>query len=84
MKNINTKLYLSLVIDVFSKEIFAYSVSKNPTLDLALSSLDKAIRNIPKLNYRTTVHSSQGGTISVDFGWKHLKIFTFLKHIKER
>ncbi|WP_412521677.1 DDE-type integrase/transposase/recombinase [Staphylococcus simulans] len=57
MKNTDTKLYLSPVLDVFSKEIIAYSISKNPTLDLAISSLDKAIRSILKLNYRTTVHS---------------------------
>lgn len=58
--NTNTKLYLSPVLDVFSKEIIAYSISKNPTLDLAMSSLDEAILNIPQLNYRTTVHSDQG------------------------
>ncbi|WP_412179166.1 DDE-type integrase/transposase/recombinase [Staphylococcus chromogenes] len=56
----NTKHYLSPILDVFLKEIIAYFISNNPTLGLVLSSLDKAIRNIPKLNYRTTVHSDQG------------------------
>ena len=60
IKNTNTKLYLSPVLDVFSKEIIAYSISRHPNLECALSSLNQAIKNIPELNYRTTVHSDQG------------------------
>lgn len=60
IKNTDIKLYLSPVLDVFTKEIIAYSISRKPNLELAMFSLDEAIANIPKLNYRTTVHSDQG------------------------
>ncbi|WP_232781536.1 DDE-type integrase/transposase/recombinase, partial [Macrococcoides caseolyticum] len=55
-----TKLYLSTIFDVCSKEIISYSISKRPTLEFVMESLLKAINVIPDLPYRTTIHSDQG------------------------
>lgn len=60
INNSNDKLYLSPILDVFSKEIISYSINRNPNLELALSSLESSINSIPSLNYRTTIHSDQG------------------------
>ncbi|WP_232618447.1 IS3 family transposase [Macrococcoides caseolyticum] len=55
-----TKLYLSTIFDVCSKEIISYSISKRPTLEFVTELLLKAINVIPDLPYRTTIHSDQG------------------------
>lgn len=54
------KLYLSPVLDLFSREIISFSISRSPNMEFVLESLDKALDTIPKLAYRTTVHSDQG------------------------
>ena len=60
--NINNgnRLYLSTIFDVCTKEIISYSISKRPTLEFVMESLSKAIKVIPNLPYRTTIHSDQG------------------------
>lgn len=44
----------------FQKKLLLILLVKIQLMGLALSPLDKTIRNISKLNYRTTVHSDQG------------------------
>ncbi|MEX5942311.1 IS3 family transposase [Mammaliicoccus sciuri] len=55
------KLYLSPIMDLYNGEIISYGISRRPTLDLVLQSLDKAIAIIKhEAPYRTTIHSDQG------------------------
>jgi transposase InsO family protein len=55
------KLYFSPVMDLSNGEIISYSVSKRPTLEFVLSSLDNVLPLIKKnATYRTTLHSDQG------------------------
>lgn len=58
--NGRTKLYMSTVMDVCTKEIISYSISESPDMNFVLESLDKTIDAIPELPYRTTIHSDQG------------------------
>ena len=55
------KLYLSPLMDLYNGEIIGFSMSKSPTLDFALASLDQALAVIQaRAAYRTTIHSDQG------------------------
>lgn len=53
------KIYLSPVIDLFDRSIVAYSHGLSPTLELANSSLRKAIATL-RPGQRPLVHSDQG------------------------
>jgi putative transposase len=55
------KLYLSPIMDLYNGEIIGFSMSKRPTLDFVMASLEQAIPIIKAhANYRTTIHSDQG------------------------
>ncbi|WP_239454517.1 IS3 family transposase [Mammaliicoccus sciuri] len=55
------KLYLSPIMDLYNGEIISYGISRRPTLDLVLQTLDKAVTIIKhEAPYRTTIHSDQG------------------------
>lgn len=53
------KLYLSPVMDLFDRQIIAYSIGTSPNLQLANSSLRKAISTLDRAQ-RPLVHSDQG------------------------
>ncbi|SEN93501.1 Transposase InsO and inactivated derivatives [Paenisporosarcina quisquiliarum] len=55
------KLYLSPIMDLYNGEIIGFSMSKRPTLDFVIGSLEQALPIIKEhANYRTTIHSDQG------------------------
>ena len=55
------KLYLSPILDLYNGEIISYSISKRPTLDLVMNSLNKALEIVKHQGtFRTTIHSDQG------------------------
>jgi len=55
------KLYFSPIMDLSNGEVISSSMSKRPTLEFVLASLEKAIPIIKKdAPYRTTLHSDQG------------------------
>ena len=55
------KLYLSPIMDLYNGEIIGFSMSKRPTLDFVLNSLEQALSVIQeRAEYRTTIHSDQG------------------------
>lgn len=55
------KLYLSPVLDLYNGEIISFSISKRPTLDFVLESLNQAVEIIHnEAKYRTMIHSDQG------------------------
>lgn len=54
------RIYLEPVLDLFSGEVLAYSISDHPTVDFALKPLREALEGLPTLPYRTTVHTDQG------------------------
>lgn len=54
------RLYLSPVMDLFSGEILAFNISEHPTVEFTVKSLKEALAKLPKLSYRTTVHTDQG------------------------
>ena len=57
----NEKLYLSPIMDLYNGEIIGFSMSKRPTLDFVLESLEQALSVIQeRAEYRTTIHSDQG------------------------
>src|SRR5699024_1435035 len=68
------KLYLSPFMDVFSGEILSYTISRAPTLDIAIKPLKELIEHRPDLAYRMTVHSDQG------WQYQHKK---WVSHLKE-
>lgn len=56
----NERVYLEPVMDLFSGEILAFNISDHPTVAFALKPLRETLESLPKLNYRTTVHTDQG------------------------
>lgn len=69
------KLYLSPVMDLYNGEIIGYSMSKRPTLDFVMASLEQAIPIMKeRAIYRTTIHSDQG--------W-HYQHNTWVKTLKQ-
>ncbi|MGM7786348.1 DDE-type integrase/transposase/recombinase [Staphylococcus felis] len=54
-----SKLYLSTIFDVCTKEIISYSISKRPTLEFVIESLSVALSVIPEFPYKITTHSDQ-------------------------
>lgn len=56
----NERVYLEPVLDLFSGEILAFNISEHPTVDFAVKPLKEALESIPKIKYRTTIHTDQG------------------------
>lgn len=56
----NERIYLEPIMDLFSGEILAFNISDHPTVEFAMAPLREALRKIPPLAYRTTVHTDQG------------------------
>ena len=56
----NDRVYLEPIMDLFSGEILAFNISEHPTVEFAVKPLKEALNSIPKLDYRTTVHTDQG------------------------
>ena len=55
------KLYLSPMMDLFNGEILGFSISKRPTLEFVMASLERVLPIIKShAHYRTTIHSDQG------------------------
>jgi len=53
------KLYLSPILDLYSRDIVSYSISDRPVLSLVTSMLDQALARIPD-NTNLILHSDQG------------------------
>jgi len=53
------KLYLSPVLDLYSRDIISYAISTRPVLSLVTSMLDKAFAHIPD-STNLILHSDQG------------------------
>jgi putative transposase len=54
------KMYLSPVMDLFDRQIIAYSVSDSPNLALTNSSLEQALATLDGPGHAVLVHSDQG------------------------
>lgn len=59
------KVYLSPVMDLFDRQIIAWSIGRAPTLALALEALDQAVATLPA-EAAPMIHSDQG------FHYQHL------------
>lgn len=55
----NSKLYLSPIMDLYDRSIIAFSTSRHPTVEFAVSSLRNALEQIPA-DSTLLVHSDQG------------------------
>ena len=53
------KLYLSPILDLYSRDIVSYSISDRPALSLVTSMLNKALARLPD-NTSLILHSDQG------------------------
>ncbi|MCT2868167.1 transposase, partial [Fructilactobacillus fructivorans] len=59
-KSMSERLYLNPVLDLFSGEVLSYKLSEHLDLNSVLSPVGQAFKRLPKLNYRTTIHTDQG------------------------
>lgn len=59
------KVYLSPIMDLFDRQIIAWSVSVSPKLELALTALQQAVATLPE-GASPLIHSDQG------FHYQHL------------
>lgn len=59
-KSTEHRCYLEPVMDLYSGQILTYNIDLHPTVSFALKPLYEALEALPKLPYRTTVHSDQG------------------------
>ena len=56
----NERIYLEPILDLFSGEVLAFNISDRPTVKFAIKPLKEVLEQLPKLAYRTTVHTDQG------------------------
>lgn len=54
------RAYLEPIYDLFSGEVISFNIDLHPTVAFALKPLKEALEKLPKLSYRTTVHTDQG------------------------
>lgn len=53
------KLYLSPILDLYSRDLVSYTISDRPVLNMVISMLDKAFETIPN-GTKLILHSDQG------------------------
>lgn len=53
------KLYLSVLLDLYSRDIVSYTISERPELKMVTSMLEKAFQRIPD-GTNLILHSDQG------------------------
>ncbi|MBD5148700.1 MAG: DDE-type integrase/transposase/recombinase [Oscillibacter sp.] len=53
------KLYLSVMLDLYSRDIVSYTISERPVLKMVTSMLEKAFQSIPD-GTNLILHSDQG------------------------
>lgn len=58
--DINHRVYLSAVLDLYSDQIISFNISSHPTVEFTLKSLRAALKCLKHLPYSTIVHSDQG------------------------
>ena len=54
------KVYLEPILDMYNHEILTYAISTRPNLAFTLQPLNQLVAQLPKLSYRTTIHTDQG------------------------
>ncbi|TPR39367.1 IS3 family transposase [Apilactobacillus micheneri] len=59
-EDINHRVYLSPVMNLYSDKIISFNISKHPNVSFTLKALNEAMLNLKSLPYRTIVHSDQG------------------------
>ncbi len=54
------RIYLEPIMDLYNNEILTYSISTRPDLAFTQAPLNELVTTLPKLSYRTTLHTDQG------------------------
>jgi putative transposase len=54
------RAYLEPIYDLYSGEVLSFNIDLHPTVAFAVKPLKEALEKLPKLPYRTTVHTDQG------------------------
>ena len=67
------KLYLSVLLDIYSRDIVSYSISRHPNYDQIEEMLNKAFDEFPNLD---------GLIIHSDMGWQY-QYFKYINTLKE-
>lgn len=67
------KLYLSVLLDLYSKDIVSYSISKHPDFDQIQEMMDKAFELYPDV---------EGLIIHTDMGWQY-SYYKYINILKE-
>jgi len=76
-------LYLSVVMDIYTREILGYSTSKHPDADLVCESLRKALQKI-EINKVRIFHSDQGKQYSSNKVRKILSLYGIAQSMSRR
>ncbi|GAA6115199.1 hypothetical protein AKFMO35_02270 [Apilactobacillus kunkeei] len=53
--DINHRIYLSPIMDLFSGEIISYNISSHPNMNCVMKPLKEVIQLVKDLPYRTTI-----------------------------
>ena len=72
------KLYLSTILDLYSRDIVSYTITDKPALSMVTSMLDKAFVQIPE-NTNLILHSDQGW----QYQHKHYRRMLKKKNIRQ-
>lgn len=67
------KLYLSVMIDLYARDIVSYSISKHPFFEQVQDMMDKAFKKYPKVD---------GLIIHSDMGWQY-QYYKYINILKE-
>jgi len=54
------RIYFEPIMDLFNNEILTYSIGTRPDLSFTQAPLEALVTTLPKLPYRTTMHTDQG------------------------
>lgn len=58
--SMNHRAYLEPIYDLYNGEVISFNIDLHPTVAFAIKPLKEVLNKLPKLAYRTTIHTDQG------------------------
>ncbi|CAI2689458.1 IS3 family transposase ISLsa2 [Apilactobacillus kunkeei] len=71
--DIKHRVYLSPILDLYSREVLDYEISSHPTVKFTLKPVQRLIKRLPKTGVKPILHSDQGFQYQTPIWQKTLK-----------
>ena len=82
--NTGEKIYLEPILDMYNNEILTYAISTRPNFEFTIQPLKQLVKQLPKLPYRTTLHTDQGWQYRHRYWRKTLKQNRIIQSMSRR